>query len=376
MQAKNFFIPIIIILSILSFNCSESHQQLSQGKRSFGKLNNGKEVYMYTLKNKNGMTADITNYGATVVSLFAPDKNGKFADVILGYDSLQSYENGTSYFGAIVGRYGNRIGKGKFTLEGKSYQLTINNGENHLHGGTIGFNKKLWSTDSYDGHSLKMTLVSPDGDQGYPGTLTLKVTYSLTDNNELKIDYSATTDKPTILNPTNHCYFNLTGNPENTILSHVLMINADKYTPINSEFITTGEISNVAGTPMDFRSPTPIGQRINDNFTQLKNGKGYDHNWVLNDYNGKVREAATVYDPSSGRELDVLTDQPGIQFYSGNFLDGSEIGKSGVHYQHRTGMCLETQHFPDSPNKKNFPTVELKPGEKFNSTTIYRFTTK
>jgi aldose 1-epimerase len=376
MKIKNFFIPIIIILSILSFNCSESNQQSSPGKRLFGKLNNGKEVYMYTLKNKNGMTAEITNYGATVVSLFVPDKNGKFADVILGYDSLQSYENGTSYFGAIVGRYGNRIGKGRFTLEGKTYQLTINNGENHLHGGTIGFNKKLWGTDSFDGHSLKMTLVSPDGDQGYPGALTLTVTYTLGDNNELKIDYFATTDKPTILNPTNHCYFNLTGNPENTILSHVLMINADKYTPINSEFITTGEISNVAGTPMDFRSPTPIGQRINDNFTQLKNGNGYDHNWVLNDYNGKVREAATVYDPSSGRELDVLTDQPGIQFYSGNFLDGSEIGKSGVHYQHRTGMCLETQHFPDSPNKKNFPTVELKPGEKFNSTTIYRFTTK
>jgi aldose 1-epimerase len=376
MKIKNFFIPIIIILSILSFNCSESNQQSSPGKRLFGKLNNGKEVYMYTLKNKNGMTAEITNYGATVVSLFVPDKNGKFADVILGYDSLQSYENGTSYFGAIVGRYGNRIGKGRFTLEGKTYQLTINNGENHLHGGTIGFNKKLWGTDSFDGHSLKMTLVSPDGDQGYPGALTLTVTYTLGDNNELKIDYFATTDKSTILNPTNHCYFNLTGNPENTILSHVLMINADKYTPINSEFITTGEISNVAGTPMDFRSPTPIGQRINDNFTQLKNGNGYDHNWVLNDYNGKVREAATVYDPSSGRELDVLTDQPGIQFYSGNFLDGSEIGKSGVHYQHRTGMCLETQHFPDSPNKKNFPTVELKPGEKFNSTTIYRFTTK
>jgi aldose 1-epimerase len=376
MQAKNFFIPIIIILSILSFNCTESHQQLSPGKRLFGKLNNGKEVYMYTLKNKNGMTADITNYGATVVSLFAPDKNGKFADIILGYDSLQSYENGTSYFGAIVGRYGNRIGKGKFTLEGKSYQLTINNGENHLHGGTIGFNKKLWSTDSYDGQSLKMTLVSPDGDQGYPGTLTLNVIYSLTDNNELKIDYSATTDKPTILNPTNHCYFNLTGNPENTILNHVLMINADDYTPIDSEFITTGEIAKVAGTPMDFRSPTPIGERINDNFVQLKNGKGYDHNWVLNDYNGKVREAATVYDPSSGRELQVLTDQPGTQFYSGNFLDGTEIGKGGIHYKHRTGMCLETQHFPDSPNKKNFPSVELKPDEKFSSTTIYRFTTR
>ena len=376
MQIKKFSILIIIMLSILSFNCSESNQQLSPGKRLFGKLSNGKEVYMYTLTNKNGMTAEITNYGATVVSLFAPDKNGKFADVILGYDSLHSYENGTSYFGAIVGRYGNRIGKGRFTLEGKTYQLTINNGENHLHGGTIGFNKKLWTTDSFDGHSLKMTLVSPDGDQGYPGTLTLTVTYTLTDNNELKIDYSATTDKPTILNPTNHCYFNLTGNPQNTILNHVLMINADKYTPIDSEFITTGEIANVAGTPMDFREPTPIGKRINDDFIQLKNGKGYDHNWVLNDYNGNVREAATVYDPSSGRELEVLTDQPGVQFYSGNFLDGSEIGKGGIHYQHRTAMCLETQHFPDSPNKKNFPSVELKPGEKFSSTTIYKFTAK
>jgi aldose 1-epimerase len=331
---------------------------------------------MYTLKNKNGMSAEIMNYGATVVSLFAPDKNGKLADVILGYDSLKRYERGGAYFGAIVGRYGNRIGKGKFILEGKEYQLTINDGKNHLHGGIIGFSKKLWNTDSYDEHTLKMTLDSPDGDQGYPGNLKLTVTYTLNDNNELEIHYTATTDKPTILNPTNHCYFNLTGNPENTILGHELMINADKYTPIDNEFITTGEIADVAGTPMDFRTPTPIGKNINDDFIQLKNGKGYDHNWVLRDYNGKVREAATLYDPSSGRELEVLTDQPGVQFYSGNFLNGMDVGKGGIHYQHRTGCCLETQHFPDSPNKKNFPSVELKPGETFNSTTIYKFTTK
>jgi aldose 1-epimerase len=376
MQIKNFSIPIIIIISLLFLNCSESNQQLSPGKRLFGKLNNGKEVYMYTLKNKNGMSAEIMNYGATVVSLFAPDKNGKLADVILGYDSLKRYERGGAYFGAIVGRYGNRIGKGKFILEGKEYQLTINDGKNHLHGGIIGFSKKLWDTDSYDGHTLKMTLDSPDGDQGYPGNLKLTVTYTLNDNNELEIHYTATTDKPTILNPTNHCYFNLTGNPENTILGHELMINADKYTPIDNEFITTGEIADVAGTPMDFRTPTPIGKNINDDFIQLKNGKGYDHNWVLRDYNGKVREAATLYDPSSGRELEVLTDQPGVQFYSGNFLNGMDVGKGGIHYQHRTGCCLETQHFPDSPNKKNFPSVELKPGETFNSTTIYKFTTK
>ena len=376
MLPKKMIVLFALPLFFLSLNCSESNQTATPGKKLFGKLQNGKEVYMYTLKNKNGMSAEITNYGATVVKLFAPDKNGKFADVILGYDSLKSYEKGGAYFGAIVGRYGNRIAKGRFTLEGKEYQLTINDGENHLHGGKIGFNKKLWTTDSFDGHSLKMTLNSPDGDQGYPGDLKLTVTYTLNDSNELEIHYTATTDKPTILNPTNHCYFNLTGNPENTILNHELMINADKYTPINNEFITTGEIADVAGTPMDFRTPTPIGKRINDDFIQLKNGRGYDHNWVLRDYNGKVREAATLYDPSSGRELEVLTDQPGIQFYSGNFLNGMDVGKGGIHYQHRTGCCLETQHFPDSPNKKNFPSVELKPGETFNSTTIYKFTTK
>ena len=376
MLSKKMIALFAIPVFFLSLYCSQSNQAATPGKKLFGKLKNGKEAYMYTLKNKNGMSAEITNFGATVVKLFAPDKNGKMADVILGYDSLKSYERGGAYFGAIVGRYGNRIGKGRFTLEGKEYQLIINDGENHLHGGKIGFSKKLWTTDSFDGHSLKMTLNSPDGDQGYPGDLKLTVTYTLNDSNELEIHYTATTDKPTILNPTNHCYFNLTGNPENTILNHELMINADKYTPIDNEFITTGEIADVAGTPMDFRTPTPIGKRINDDFTQLKNGKGYDHNWVLRDYNGKVREAATLYDPSSGRELEVLTDQPGIQFYSGNFLNGMDVGKGGIHYKHRTGCCLETQHFPDSPNKKNFPSVELKPGETFNSTTIYKFTTK
>ena len=376
MHLKKIFIVLIIPFLFVSIKCSDKEQNNRNNKKLFGKLENGEEVYMYTLKNKNGMKAEITNYGATVVSLLAPDKNGKMEDVILGYDSLKSYENGTSYFGAIVGRYGNRISKGKFSLEGKDYQLTINNGENHLHGGTVGFNKLLWKTDSFDENSVKMTLVSPDGDQGYPGKVTLTVTYTLTDNNELKIEYSGTTDKPTILNPTNHCYFNLTGNPENTILSHELKINAEKFTPVDEGLITTGELADVNGTPMDFRTPVPIGKNINNDFQQLNFGKGYDHNWVINNYNGNVREAAIVYDPSSGRVLEVLTDQPGIQFYSGNFLDGSEIGKGGIHYKHRTGFCLEAQHYPDSPNKKNFPSVELKPGETYTQTTIYRFTTK
>ncbi|HKI77703.1 MAG TPA: aldose epimerase family protein [Ignavibacteriaceae bacterium] len=376
MHLKKIFIVLIIPFLFVSIKCSDKEQNNRNNKKLFGKLENGEEVYMYTLKNKNGMKAEITNYGATVVSLLAPDKNGKMEDVILGYDSLKSYENGTSYFGAIVGRYGNRIGKGRFSLEGKEYQLTINNGENHLHGGTVGFNKLLWKTDTFDDNSVKMTLVSPNGDQGYPGKITLTVTYTLTDNNELRIEYSGTTDKPTILNPTNHCYFNLTGNPENTILNHELKINAEKFTPVDEGLITTGELADVNGTPMDFRTPVPIGKNINNDFQQLIFGKGYDHNWVINNYNGNVREAAIVYDPSSGRVLEVLTDQPGIQFYSGNFLDGSEIGKGGIHYQHRTGFCLEAQHYPDSPNKNNFPTVELKPGKIYTQSTIYRFTTK
>ena len=367
---------LLIFTSILIFfSCNKQDHNMVK-KELFGTLQNGENIYSYTLTNKNGMSATIINYGATVVKLKVPDKNSKIEDVILGYDSLSSYVKGASFFGGIVGRYGNRIAKGKFTLDGKEYQLPINNGVNSLHGGTIGFNKRVWEAKEISGPALQLTYVSPDGEEGYPGTLTLSVTYSLTDNNGLKIDYIATTDKPTILNPTNHCYFNLTGDPNNTILYHVLMINADKFTPVDSTLIPTGQLEDVANTPLDFTKPTEIGKRINEDFQQLKFAGGYDHNWVLNNYNGSVREAATLYDSASGILLKVLTDQPGIQFYSGNFLDGKDRGKDGIYYKFRTGLCLECQHFPDSPNEKNFPSVVLRPGETYTQTTVYEFSVK
>jgi aldose 1-epimerase len=377
MSVKQLNLLLILISTLIFFSCNKQDHNMVK-KELFGTLQNGENIYSYTLTNNNGMSATIINYGATVVKLKVPDKNGKIEDVILGYDSLSSYVKGSSFFGGIVGRYGNRIAKGKFTLDGKEYQLTINDGENSLHGGTIGFNKRVWEVKEINGENpaLQLTYVSPDGEEGYPGTLTLTVTYSLTDNNGLKIDYKATTDKPTILNPTNHCYFNLSGSPNNTILNEMLMINADKFTPIDSTLIPTGQLEDVTNTPMDFRKPTEIGKRINDNFQQLKYAGGYDHNWVLNNYNGSVREAATLYDSTSGILLKVLTDQPGIQFYSGNFLNGKDRGKDGIYYKFRSGLCLECQHFPDSPNEKNFPSVVLKPGETYTQTTVYEFSVK
>lgn len=334
---------------------------------------------IFTLKNSKGAEARITNYGAIIQSLNMPDRDGKYEDIVLGFDSIDQYIRRNPFFGAIVGRYGNRIKKGSFVLDGKPYQLTINDGKNSLHGGTEGFDKKFWNVEEIKsnlGSALKLTLTSPDGDQGYPGNLTLTVIYTLTNNNELRIDYHAATDKTTILNPTHHSYFNLTGNPDNSILNNLLMINADEFIPVDGESIPTGELKSVANTPMDFRKPAKIGLRINEDNEQLKNGKGYDHNFVLNDYTGKVRFVASVYDPYSGRFMEVLTDQPGLQFYSGNFLDGTLTGKGGIVYKHRCGLCLEAQHFPDAPNKKNFPPVILKPGEVYNQTTIYKFSTK
>ena len=369
---KNFIIFLIPVLMIL-ISCSGSEKSAS--KIVFGTMPDGQEIYLFTLKNENGMKAKIINYGATVVSLTVPDRNGEYEDVILGYDTLKQYIDGTSYFGGIVGRYGNRIGKGKFTLDGKEYQVTVNNGENHLHGGEKGYNKVVWDAKLIDPSSLSLTYHSVDGEEGYPGNVTLNVIYSLTKNNGLKINYSGTTDATTILNPTNHCYFNLTGNPKHTILDHMLFIDADKYTPVDDGLIPTGELADVAGTPMDFREPTKIGARISDDFMQLVYGKGYDHNWVLNNYNGQVRQVATLSDSLTGRKLEVLTDQPGLQFYSGNFLNGSDIGKGGIKYRYRTGLCLEAQCYPDSPNNPDFPSVTLKPGEVYHQTTIYQFTT-
>ena len=342
-------------------------------KTAFGKTPDGQIIDLYTLTNKNGMQGAITNFGGIVVRIKVADRRGKTEDVVLGYDSLDGYVSDKAYFGAIVGRYGNRIAQGKFTLDGATYTLARNNGENSLHGGTKGFNKAVWEAREVatkDGPSVELTYTSKDGEEGYPGNLAVKVVYTLTDRNELKIDYSATTDKKTVLNLTNHSYFNL--NPAGTdILQHTLMIEADRFTPVDAGLIPTGELRSVAGTPFDFLKPTAIGARIEQDDEQLKLGKGYDHNFVLK---GKgVELAARVVEPTTGRVLEVLTDQPGVQFYSGNFLDGSAGGKGGKVYPRRSAFCLETQHFPDSPNHPKFPTTELKPGEKYHSTTIYKF---
>jgi len=372
------FIALVIpFVTIIGQTNKKDHAMIE--KSLFGKLKDGKEVYMYTLKNKPGATVKIITYGATVVSLTAPDRNGKYADIALGYDNLEGYENGTAYLGAIAGRYANRIADAKFTLDGKTYQLSANDGKNQLHGGKIGFSKDLWTAKSFEsksGPALELTLISPDGDQGYPGEVTLHVTYTLTNDNELRIDYIGTTNKPTILNPTNHTYFNLTGIFTNTILNHEVKINADYYTPIDKESIPTGKIDKVANTPLDFLKLTPIGSRINDNFEQLKLAHGYDFNYVLNNYNGKVREAADVYEPTTGRYLQIFTDEPGLQFYTGNFLNGTPLGKNGVAYIFRTGFAMEAEHYPDSPNEPKWPSVVLNPGQTYRQTTIYKFSAK
>jgi aldose 1-epimerase len=346
---------------------------------TFGKLADGRKADIYTITNHNGAMAKITNYGAIVVSLTMPDRSGRYDDIVLGYDSLRNYLDGNPYFGCIAGRYANRIGKGRFTLDGITYQLTINDGGNHLHGGLVGFDQVLWSAEPVIEDSaagLKLTYHSPDGEQGYPGDLDATVVYLLTDDNELKIGYTAKTDKPTICNLTHHSYFNLSGNPATTILDHELMIDADAFTPVDKGLITTGEITPVAGTPMDFRQPKKIGRDINADYEQLKFAGGYDHNWVLNGYDGTFRKVCSLYDSASGRYLEILTDQPGLQFYSGNFLDGKRVGKKGIAYPFRSGLCLEAQKFPDSPNKPDFPSAVLRPGEIYRQTTVYRFSVK
>ncbi|HPD26560.1 MAG TPA: aldose epimerase family protein, partial [Candidatus Marinimicrobia bacterium] len=292
------------------------------------------------------------------------------------FDDLASYEKDNTFQGAIVGRYGNRIAGGKFSLDGKVYQLNLNDGPNHLHGGPKGFFKVIWDIEQLDSQSVRLTYVSPDGEKGYPGEVKISVVYTITDDDALRIDYYGTTDRPTILNPTSHCYFNLSGSPKNTILDHELMLNADFFTPIDEFSIPTGEIRPVVGTPLDFRVPKPIGRDIAAEDEQIKFGKGYDHNWVINGMPGQVRLAATVYESKSGRLMECLTDQAGLQFYSGNFLDGSLIGKGGIRYNYRCALCLEAQAFPDSPNKPHFPSVVLRPGEEYRQTTIYRFSVR
>jgi aldose 1-epimerase len=341
-------------------------------KAGFGKLPDGRAADLYTLKDAD-VEVGITSFGARIVSLKTKDRDGKVADVVLGYNSVEAYagETAKTYFGAIVGRYGNRIRGGKFIIDGHTYQVPLNNGANALHGGPQGFGDKLWTGKALpDG--VEMTLVSPDGDMGFPGTLTVHVRYTLV-GNALHIHYTATTDKPTVVNLTNHAYFNLSGEGSGTILGEVMQINADAYTPVDAGLIPVGGAQPVAGTPFDFRKPTVIGERIDQANDQLKIGGGYDHNWVLNGKNGEMKLAAKVYDPKTGRALTVETTEPGVQFYAGNAMTGTNVGKSGVVYARRSGFCLETQHFPDSPNQPAFPSTLLKPGETLRSETIFAF---
>ncbi len=349
----------------------------SLAREPFGTTTRGEAVAVYTLKNAHGLELKVIDYGGIILSLKVPGRNGTFDDVVLGYDSLAGYLRSSPYFGAIIGRYGNRIGGGRFTLDGKTYTLAKNNGPNHLHGGLKGFDKVVWDAAPFEGADsvgLVFRYTSPDGEEGYPGTVRATVTYTLTDRNELIFDYSATTDRATPVNLTQHSYFNLAGDGKGEILGHVVTLNADRFTPVDSTLIPTGEIRSVAGTPFDFRTPTAIGARIALDDEQLRYGRGYDHNFVLNKgADAGPTLAARVYEPASGRVMEIYTTEPGLQFYSGNFLDGTLRGKNGVVYRHRYGFAMETQHFPDSPNKPSFPSTTLRPGEQYRSRTIYKF---
>jgi aldose 1-epimerase len=342
-------------------------------KKEFGKMPDGTVIESFTLSNAQGASAKLITYGASVAELHVPDKNGKMGDVVLGFDNLQGYLGNHPHFGGAIGRYGNRIAKGKLVVDGKEYQLAINNAPNSLHGGPTGFDRRVWKGEALevkDGAAVRFTYFSKDGEENFPGNLTVTVTYTLTNANEFKLDYTATTDKDTVVNLTNHSYFNLASSGE--VLKHVLYLNADRYTPVDSTLIPTGEIASVEGTPLDFRKPTEIGARIG----QIKDIGGYDHNFVVNGEAGKLRIAARVTEPTTGRQMEVWTTEPGVQFYSAIGLNGSIVGKGGIAYSKYGALCLETQHFPDSPNRPNFPSTLLKPGTKFHSETIYKFSAK
>jgi aldose 1-epimerase len=374
----NRFSLIIIAMAIVASSCGKKSIQPSIAAGEFGTMPDGQKALLYTLVNGQGLKAKITSYGAKLVSLEAPDRNGNLADVILGYETLDQYLKGDQYYGATVGRYANRIAKGRFTLEGKEYQLALNNGVNHLHGGPKGYQSVIWKSEviDQDGYpALKFTYHSPDGEEGYPGNLDIEVIYTWRSDNSLSIDYKATTDQTTIVNLTHHSLFNLKGAGNGDILGHTLTLNAIAFTPVDSTLIPNGEIRPVDGTPMDFTTPHAIGERINDNDEQLAKGKGYDHNWVICKKGDGLTLAATLYEPESGRVMSVSTTEPGIQFYSGNFLDGSQIGKGNLPYNFRFGLALETQHYPDSPNHPEFPSVVLNKGEVYKQTTVYNFST-
>jgi aldose 1-epimerase len=349
-------------------------QKSGVSKSSFGSVPGAGTVDLFTLTNANGVEIRAMTYGAIITAVRVPDRAGRFADVVLGFDNLEGYLKDHPYFGTVVGRYGNRIGGGRFTLNGQTYKLAQNNGPNHLHGGNKGFDKYVWKGEPLpDGRGVAFSRTSPDGEEGYPGNLAVRVTYTLTDKNELIVDYHATTDKATPVNLTQHSYFNLSGDPSTTILGHQLTIDADRYTPVDATLIPTGDLAPVQGTPFDFRKATAIGARIDQPHEQLKFGRGYDHNWVLNRKGSQPGFAARVVEPKTGRTLEVATTEPGVQFYTGNFLDGTIKGKGGQVYNQRAGLCLETQHFPDSPNKPNFPSSILEPGKEYRTTTVFTF---
>jgi len=370
-----FKIVSVSLFSAALAGCSSAPPSPNQVSRQpFGQTQNGTQVYLFTLRNAHGAEARVSNYGGIVTFLKVPDRSGNFGDVVLGYDNLADYLKESPFFGALIGRYGNRIARGHFTLNGHQYTLATNNYPNALHGGNKGFDKMVWEPTmvaNSQGPALKLSYLSKDGEEGYPGNLSVSVVYTLTDDNALKVDYTATTDKDTVVNLTQHSYFNLAG--KDTILNHVVLIPADKFTPVDSTLIPTGELRPVEGTPFDFRTPTAIGARINQDDEQLKFGKGYDHNWVINKPLGQFGLMARVTEPSTGRVLEVFSTEPGLQFYSGNFLDGTLKGKGGWIYQFRDGFCMEPQHFPDSPNKSEFPSVVLKPGQTYSNTIVYKF---
>lgn len=369
-------IHIVLIIIISSVSCSEKQTELKLiSRNNFNQLIDNKQVDLFTLKNKNGLTTQITNYGGRVVSLWIPDKDGNFEDIVLGYETLEGYLHSNEiYFGALIGRYGNRISKGKFTLNDSTYTLARNNEDNHLHGGKKGFNNVVWDALQISDSELELKYLSKDGEEGYPGNLNVTVVYKLTDSNELEINYTATTDKATPINLTHHSFFNLHGAGRGSINDHILQINAMNYTPIKAGLIPIGSIEPVKNTPFDFTELTPIGNHVNDDDQQIKYGFGYDHNFVLDDSGLKI--AAVIIEPTSGRKMEVITNEPGLQFYGGNFLDGNDIGKGGLPYEYRTAFCLETQHFPDSPNQEHFPSTILNKGEQYTSICIYKFSTQ
>jgi len=390
---KPFIFYGILLMTLVNIGCrqnkkenqSEIEMETTENKpnpieeTSFGIMPDGAEVKKFTLKNEGGTEVDVITYGGIITRWTAPDRNGFYDDVVLGFDNLNQYLEGSPYFGALIGRYGNRIAKGKFSLDGETYTLATNDGDNHLHGGKKGFDKVVWEAtpkNDEEGAVLVLTYTSEDGEEGYPGKLDVKVTYTLTNDNALDIQYEAVTDKPTVVNLTQHSYFNLSGLLSKPVLDHEIYLNADTYLPVDGGLIPTGEYRPVAGTPFDFKEPKLIGKEIEVDNEQLKLGKGYDHCWVLNKGEEDLRMVASAYHKKTGRFMEVYTNEPGIQFYSGNFLDGTLPAKGGGTYVKRSGFCLETQHYPDSPNQSDFPSVRLNPGEKYTSRTMYKLSTK